>query len=210
MFDAPALRNRARVAALALAAAAAPALASADDGPSVDALVTQDVIDAARKVVTAEIVHRAVSAQNAAYGDLSQPAIDALDQQWRAEREADEKPLIAQTLSNPLSSYLTRVQATDLGLYAAIFVVDKNGLNVGQSAVTGDYWQGDEAKFTKTFPNGAGAVFVDAPEWVDEFNVWIAQINLTVVDGAGAPIGAATFDVNLTELERRAAAEATN
>lgn len=179
--------------------------AAAKEAPRPETLITPEVIEAARAVASSEVVLRSVLAQNAKYGDLSQSEIDGLDQQWRKEREADDKPLIAVTLSNPLSSYLTRVQANHLGVYAAIFVMDRNGLNVGQSAITGDFWQGDEAKFTQTFPKGASAVFVDEPEWVDEFKVWIAQVNLTLADASGAPIGAATFDINLTELERRAA-----
>ena len=35
---------------------------------------------------------------------------------------------------------------------------DNKGLNVGQSDVTSDYWQGDEAKWKKSYKMGAGAV----------------------------------------------------
>ena len=169
--------------------------------------ITSEVIERIRTVLANPIVERSIEAQNDKYGDLPQDEITRLDQQWRAERKADDKPLIAMTLSNPLSSYLTRVQADNLGLYAAIFVMDRNGLNVGQSAITGDFWQGDEAKFQKTFPEGGAVVFVDEPEWIDEFKTWIVQVNLSFADAqSGQPIGTATFDVNLAELERRAAA----
>jgi hypothetical protein len=116
------------------------------------------------------------------------------------------KPLIASTLSSPLSSYLTRVQAGALGLYTEIFVVDSNGLNVGQSAITGDYWQGDEAKFQNTFPNGPDAVFIDEAEWDEDRRIWRAQLNLSIPNQDGTQaIGAATVEVNLTELQRRGA-----
>jgi hypothetical protein len=170
-------------------------------------LISQPHIGDLRAILGNPLVHRSIAAQNARYGTLSQADIDTLDAQWRGEREADDKPLIAMTLSNPLSSYLTRVQANAVGLYAAIFVMDRNGLNVGQSAITGDFWQGDEAKFERTFPVDAGAVFIDEPEWMDDLGVWIAQANLSIADPVtGEAIGAATFDVNLTELARRAAA----
>jgi hypothetical protein len=42
-----------------------------------------------------------------------------------------------------------------------MFVMDAKGLNVGQSDVTSDYWQGDEAKWQKTYGAGPGVVFVD-------------------------------------------------
>lgn len=186
--------------------AAASTMAVAQEKPEeVVKQLTPKFVEKLRAVLDSELVQRSVKAQNAKYGDLPQSEIDRLDQQWRAEREAEDKPLISMTLSNPLSSYLTRSQANELGLYAAIFVMDKNGLNVGQSAITGDFWQGDEAKFQKTFPNGADAVFIDEPEKVDEFGIWVAQVNMTVADAeTGKPIGTATFDVNLAELERRA------
>ena len=82
--------------------------------------------------------------------------------------------------------------------------MDAKGLNVGQSSITGDYWQGDEAKYQKTFPTGADAVFIDDPEWDDERKIWISQLNLTLADEDGkTPIGVATVEVNLTELMRR-------
>ena len=81
--------------------------------------------------------------------------------------------------------------------------MDDRGLNAGQSAVTTDFYQGDEAKWQKTFPKGAGAVFVDEPEFHADSGTWRTQVNLSVEDADHRPIGAATFEVNLTELARR-------
>lgn len=173
--------------------------------PDVKALVDDAFIAQTRDWLANPIVPLSINAQNELRGDLSQAEIDALDQQWVTERKSDDKPLIAATLSAPLSIYLLRVQAQTLGLYTEIFVMDANGLNVGQSSITGDYWQGDEAKFQKTFPNGADAVFIDEPEWDGDRRIWIAQLNLTIADDAAKPIGAATVEINLTELARRAA-----
>lgn len=189
----------------ALAGAGTEAVQAAPATPSQE-MIDRAIVAQIREMLANELVHRSILAQNESYGRLSQSAIDAMDQQWRAERKSDDKPLISRTLSNSLSSYLTRVQANSMGLYAAIFVTDRNGLNVGQSAITGDYWQGDEAKFKQTFLIAPDAVFVDQPEFVDEFGFWIAQANLTMTDPAtGRAIGAATVDVNLTELRRRRA-----
>jgi len=77
---------------------------------------------------------------------------------------------------------------------------------VGQSNITSDYWQGDEAKFSRTFPRGPGTVFLDAAEWHQDSGTWRVQLNLTVADPRSrAAIGAATFEINLTELARRRA-----
>ena len=186
-----------------LTGAALPALAQGLP-PEVDRLITPQFIAETRAWMANPIVEMMVSAQSERHADLTQDDIDALDQQWRAEREADDQLLIAATLSAPLSSYLTRVQAGALGLYTEIFIVDSKGLNVGQSAITGDYWQGDEAKFLNTFPHGPQAVFVDEPEWDAERQIWRAQLNMSVPSSDGTrAIGAATIEVNLTELQRR-------
>ncbi|NVK35742.1 MAG: hypothetical protein HWE23_14740 [Rhodobacteraceae bacterium] len=152
------------------------------------------------------MVALSINTQNELRGTLSEPDILALDEQWVIEREQSDKPLISATLSAPLSIYLLRVQAQSLGLFKELFVMDKNGLNVGQSAITGDYWQGDEAKFQKTFPEGPGTVFIDEAEWDDGNKIWVAQLNMTVSDPeTQQAIGAITVEVNLTELERRSA-----
>lgn len=172
--------------------------------PDVKSLITADFIASTREWLSHPIVALSIKAQTAKRGAITQANIDALDQQWRAERKADDKPLISSTLSAPLSVYLLRIQAESTGLYYEIFVTDANGLNVGQSAVTSDYWQGDEAKFQKTFSVAPDAVFVDEPEWDEALKIWRAQLNLTVTDAHdGKSIGAATVEVNLTELQRR-------
>lgn len=175
--------------------------------PDVDRLVDEALLREIDGWLETEIVRVSVAAQNAKYGDLAQTEIEALDAQWVAEREAADKPLISATLSSPLSIYLLRQQARTLGLYTEIFITDRNGLNVGQSSITSDFWQGDEAKFQNTFPEGVGTVFIDEPEWDDERHIWRVQVNRTIADDSGnAPIGVATIELNLTELERRAGA----
>jgi hypothetical protein len=172
--------------------------------PDPSTLITPEVIERVGTWLSNPIVALSINAQNNVRGSLGQADIDALDKQWRQEREAEDKPLISATLSAPLSIYLLRVQAGSLGLYPEIFVMDANGLNVGQSSITSDYWQGDEDKFQKTFPNGPDAVFIDAAEWDEDNKIWRAQLNLTVKDPAsGKAIGAATVEFNLSELIRR-------
>lgn len=171
--------------------------------PDVGKLVTPEVLKQIHEFIGAEIVAVSVHAQNVRLNELTQDKIDALDNQWKAEREAADKPLIAATLSSPLSVYLARIQGKSLGLYAEIFVMDQNGLNVGQSSITSDFWQGDEDKFQKTFDVSGDAIFIDEPEFDDEAKIWRNQVSLTLVDSAQKKIGAVTVEINLTELERR-------
>lgn len=172
--------------------------------PDAGMLITPEIRKDISKWLNQEIVRLSIRTQNERYGNLSQDNIIKLDKQWRAERKTDDQPLIAATLSNPLSVYLSRMQGRSLGLYSEIFVMDNKGLNVGQSSITSDFWQGDEAKFQKTFPKGANTSFIDEAEWDGKYRIWKTQLNITISEGQGkAPIGVATIEVNLTELARR-------
>ncbi len=166
-------------------------------------LIDDVLVSEAKNWLSAPVVEIALGAQNRRYRGLDQAEIDRLDRQWRNEREAENQPLIAATLNNPLSTYLTQIQALSGGLYTEIFVVDSNGLNAGQSSITSDFWQGDEAKFQKTYEVSADAIFIDEPEQHEGTRTWRAQLNFTLVDRSGNSHGAATVEINLTELERR-------
>jgi hypothetical protein len=190
------------VAAVALTLSMGPAFAETPT-PDIAKLVTPAVIAEMREFIDTEIVEVSVQAQNDRLSNLAQDKIDALDNQWKAEREAADKPLIAATLSSPLSVYLARIQGKSLGLYAEIFVMDKTGLNVGQSSVTSDFWQGDEDKYQKTFAVADDALFIDEPEWDDEAKIWRNQVSFTILAADKSKIGAVTVELNLTELERR-------
>ncbi|WCL52855.1 hypothetical protein [Gimibacter soli] len=166
-------------------------------------LIDDKVIAEIREILAHPVVQMTVRSQNRKYGNLAQSEIDKLDAQWVQERQQDDQPLIAAALNNPASMYLTQIQAESLGLFTEIFITDQNGLNAGQSSITSDYWQGDEAKFKNTFGVGPSAVFVDEPERDDDTKTVRSQANVTITDESGRAIGHATFEVNLTELARR-------
>lgn len=152
-------------------------------------------------MVAEAVVVDAVKAQNAETAGLDQAAIDALDKQWREEEKAGKGPLIDQVLGNALSRHLQQVKEASGGLYAEIFVMDAKGLNVGQSDVTSDYFQGDEGKWQKTYQAGPDGVLIDEVEFDDSSQQFQSQVSRTVVDPAtGEAIGAVTVGVNVEKL----------
>lgn len=146
------------------------------------------------------IIINAIKAQNAAHASLGQADIDALDKKWRAEVQKSDQPLIASVMSNQVSAFLKEKQAASKGAISEVFVMDNKGLNVGQSEVTSDYWQGDEAKFQKTFDVGPKTMFVDDVEKDESTQALQSQASMTIVDETGKSIGAITVGINLSAL----------
>ena len=147
------------------------------------------------------VVIAAINAQNANSAGYDQAKIDELDKQWRAEVDAASKPLIDATLANAASQYLKGVQDASAGKYTEIFVMDAKGLNVAQSSLTSDYWQGDEDKFTASFGAGANAVHVSDVEQDESTQIFQSQVSVPVADPAtGNLIGAITVGVDVSML----------
>ncbi|WP_422367640.1 hypothetical protein [Pelagibius sp.] len=151
--------------------------------------------------ISNDVVIQAVKAQNAKHAGLSQADIDKMDQDWRAQTDAGSKPMIDAVLGNALSAYLVDQKNSAQGLVTEVFVMDNRGLNVGQSDVTSDYWQGDEAKWQKTYSAGAGAVFIDEVEMDESTQTFQSQLSMSIVDPAsGDVIGAITIGINVDAL----------
>ena len=143
----------------------------------------------------------AVKAQNAQNANLAQADIDALDKKWRAETEGSSKEMIDGVLGNALSQFLKAKQQEAGGLITEVFVMDNKGLNVGQSDVTSDYWQGDEDKWSKTYGAGPDAIFIDGAEKDESTQMLQSQGSIAIKDPAsGEAIGAITVGINLDAL----------
>lgn len=78
-----------------------------------------------------------------------------------------------------------------------IFVMDDEGANVCMTTKTGDYWQGDEAKFVKSYNGGIGSIFVDEVE--EDGGKMISQVSVPVMS-KGKAIGAMTIGVDVGKL----------
>jgi len=145
----------------------------------------------------------AVNAQNGKHQALSQADIDALDKKWRAETKSNAKPLINDLLGRGASKELAGHKNDGAGLFTEIFVMDNKGLNVAQSDVTSDYWQGDEAKWKKTFLAGPDGMFIDEVEFDESTQTYQAQVSLSIADpSSGKAIGAITVGVNVELLPK--------
>jgi len=165
-----------------------------------EATMKKHYAEVASKWVGDQKVITAIKAQNQENAALTQAQVDALDKEWRGGVDAGGNALTKKVLDNALSIYLKKIQADSKGLYTEIIVMDNKGLNVGQSSMTSDYWQGDEPKFSKSFGAGKGAVFVDEVEQDESTQAFQSQISATIADETGNPIGAVTIGINVDGL----------
>ena len=151
--------------------------------------------------LTDPMVINAIKAQNTAHVNLNADDIQALDQQWRAEEKKGGGALIDKVLATDLSKYLSDKKAGHANAITEMFVMDNKGLNVGQSDITSDYFQGDEDKWQKTFGTGGAKIFVDEVEYDDSSKSFQSQISATIVDPAtNTPVGAITVGLNVERL----------
>ncbi len=151
--------------------------------------------------VQKSIVVNSVKQQNRKNASLTEPQIIKLDKTWRAQVKGAGGALINEVLGNTLSTYLKQVKASNGDLFTEIFVMDNKGLNVGQSDVTSDYWQGDEAKWKKTFKVGPGTIHIGKVKMDESTQTLQAQVSVTIVDPeTHQVIGAVTIGVNVEEL----------
>lgn len=141
------------------------------------------------------VIVDAVKAENAKGKTLDQ--VKAKDKEWLATPGiADYMRAI---MDSKCGKYLRTIQ-NSAPYYSEIFVMDNQGANVAMTDKTSDYWQGDEAKFKKSFNGGAGAVFVDDVKFDDSAQAYLVQVSVPVWDG-GQVIGAITFGIDVDKVE---------
>lgn len=141
------------------------------------------------------IIVAAVSAENAKNKTLDQ--IKTEDEKWKNTPGLSD--LMKSIADNPCSVHLRSMQQAKPYI-TEIFVMDNQGANVAMTDKTSDYWQGDEAKFQKSYNAGAGAVFVDEVKFDDSAQAYLVQVSVPVKEG-GKAIGAITFGIDLDKLK---------
>ncbi len=152
-----------------------------------------------RSWLVVEELQRAVYQQNLDHKGLTAADISVLDSRWRAEKSVGGGSLMSSKMSGDLAAFLRGIKAAAGGVITEIFVMDEKGLNVAQTDPTGDYMQGDEAKWKKTFGVGPNAILIDEVEQDGGLN--ISQVSLTIARNNGFTLGAVTIGINVDALK---------
>jgi hypothetical protein len=159
----------------------------------------QKVIDLANTKLASfgsdPVIVAAVKAENSKGKSLDQ--IKAKDKKWKDT--AGVVDYMQALMDSECGKHIAGIQE-GAPYYAEIFVMDNQGANVAMTDKTSDYWQGDEAKFKKSFNGGSGAVFVDEVEFDDSAQAYLVQVSVPVKDG-DTVIGAITFGIDIDKIE---------
>jgi hypothetical protein len=182
-----------------LAVASLAGLARAQDksalSPEAEAALKKEVpkIEAWGKDPT---IVKAVVAKNALRMSLDQ--IKEIDSAWMAGKAEDR---VRELLGNACSARIKDLVA-ETPAYVEAFAMDNQGALVGLNQKTSDYWQGDEAKWQKSFNGGSGQVFVDKPHYDPSSRAILVQVSVPVFDGART-VGAITVGLDPNKLAKR-------
>lgn len=148
----------------------------------------------------APVLVEAISTQNTETQAYDQGQVDALDKTWRAEVGDSASQTINRVMNNAAADFLREQVTQSGGRITEVFIMDAQGLNVAASHLTSDMWQGDEAKFQKTYSLGVDAIHFGEVELDESTRRYQAQISLTITNADGAAIGAMTVGVDAEAL----------
>lgn len=125
------------------------------------------------------LIIRAVQAQNEQ--NISLQEIKNRDQAWTGSAD-DSQALIEGITTNEVAKYFQR-RVEGNSAIGEIFLTDNQGANVAAYPATGDYWQGDEEKWTASFNNGNGTLFIGPLEPDASTNTTQVQISSPILSG---------------------------
>lgn len=163
-------------------------------GSTVFAASANDVLPEIKAIAAKPEVIAAVKAQNAQ--GLSIDAIKTMDSKWIAASGGlpEGKAMMESATSKAL---LTAEKAKPY--FTETILTDNQGANVAISAMTSDYWQGDEPKFVKAYAEGKGADYVARAKKDESSGAVVSQVSVPVMDG-GKAIGTLTIGVNVQAI----------
>jgi hypothetical protein len=153
------------------------------------------VIEKLLPLCTNPVFVKEVVAQNNKKVTLDE--IKKIDEQW--QKAESELPIQKEKLTNTCAKEIIGL-VKDLKVVGETFVMDNQGANVGQNALTSDYWQGDEPKWKNSYKDGKGGVDIAEPKFDKSSNTVEQKVSLPVIDEKGNVVGAVSWGINIDKL----------
>ncbi len=130
---------------------------------------------------------------------LSLDEIKRRDADWKASRDLTD---IKRQLMGSRAAELLRSTVGDGSTFTEAFLTDNQGANVAVFPPTSDYWQGDEEKWTASWADGDGEMFIGPLEYDESTNTYAVQISAPVKDGTDT-IGVLVVGVSVDYVSGR-------
>ena len=158
--------------------------------------VLADKISRIERLASKPAVIKAVKAQNKQR--LSLDKIKQTDKAWRKKAT----PMYQELTSNKIAKIFSKQIKRDSKTFSEMFLTDNQGANVACFPATSDYWQGDETKWTASYNNGKGQVFVGDVEHDESSKTDAVQVSVPVLDN-GKTIGVLVVGIKLDFVESK-------
>jgi hypothetical protein len=149
-------------------------------------------LELARRIAADGELVKAITSKNAV--TESGDEIRKRDQDWLKN---PSYPLRKQLTQNACAERLRQIVEADTTVVEA-FLMDSRGGLVCATVETSDYFQGDEAKWSKTYGEGK-FVYIDAPALDYSTNTVAIQLSMIVLDGP-RKVGALTLTLKVPRL----------
>lgn len=140
-----------------------------------------ELLEKLKEIANDPIIVESVEKQNSQ--DLSIAEIQKRDQQW-IDANGSIIPKMTLLMENKAAGRLYKAEESKVNLFEFI-LMDNQGANVAITNQTSDYWQGDEDKFQKVFPNGPSATHISKPSFDKSVGNETVQISVPVVKDGG-------------------------
>jgi hypothetical protein len=173
---------------------ATPVLAGAQREPSLDDPAVRTQVETLTAWAAEEAIRAAVIAHNGQ--ELSLETIKELDARWVA---GDAEAKLQELLTNACAERLKGLLAVDPAYREGLVMGDQGAL-VCLTGPSSDYWQGDEAKWQRSFDDGSGRVFVDRPRYDSSSRAILVQMSVPIVE-AERVIGVLTVGIDRARFE---------
>jgi hypothetical protein len=131
--------------------------------------------------------------------DLSLDTIKQRDNDWKSSKELTD---MKRQLMGNRAAELLRDAVGDGATFTEAFLTDNKGANVAVFPPTSDYWQGDEEKWTASWAEGHGEMFIGPLEYDQSTDKYAVQISAPVKDGTDT-IGVLVVGVSVDYISER-------
>ena len=142
-------------------------------------------------------VRRVAAASTASTMDLA--VVRRQDEEWQTARAVPAS--LSGLMSNEASRFLAEATRND-STYRELLLADRHGRLVAASAVSTDYYQGDEEWFSRTVKGGvSGRMHVGGVTWDESAGTWALEISVPVEEApASGLVGVLKAVIDIREL----------